>query len=445
MTQTLPTGKTTLPGRVDTLTPEQDAMLKDTWFRLLKVFVQKGQPETVSAPAPVVDEGKKSRWGFRSSSSASSSNKNTENSKDLFLGATKNPQWLSLPLEDAIPMIPGEELAFTFWNMVSSDNADCTVLRFLRARKWDADAALDMLLHCLRWRLVQRVDDITALGEHGVRNTLEKIKPGMGHSFIDNLFSNKAVIGGPDKEGRPIAYLNVRFHRKEDQDHEVLKILCIYFMECSRMIVHQPTETCCLVFNMEGFGLENMDFDFVRFLLQCFEAFYPETLGRCIIHKAPWVFSQVWRVISPMLDPVVATKIFFTNSLDELTEFIDRSVLPPFILGKENIERNKKIPPLPPAGKLLSDNQDSPEYKAYYAVCEQYLYLTFFFTMSKFPAKHPERKKHARMVRHEAIRVEPVLRGRTTFHEIGLADVENNRLILKYFGNIKAIDISDDV
>jgi hypothetical protein len=29
----------------------------------------------------------------------------------------------------------------------------------------------------------------------------------------------------------------------------------------------------------------------VKFIIQCFEANYPETLGLLLIHNAPWVFS----------------------------------------------------------------------------------------------------------------------------------------------------------
>ncbi|KAG0283822.1 hypothetical protein BGZ96_011815, partial [Linnemannia gamsii] len=60
---------------------------------------------------------------------------------------------------------------------------------------------------------------------------------------------------------------------------------------------------------------------FVKFLVQCFEAYYPESLGILIIHKAPLVFWGVWKIIEPWLDPVVASKIRFTRGDKELTDF----------------------------------------------------------------------------------------------------------------------------
>lgn len=61
------------------------------------------------------------------------------------------------------------------------------------------------------------------------------------------------------------SFINVRFHGKEDQPLEVIKLLTMYVMETSRVVVHQPVEAACIVFNMEGFTLKNM-VSFVIFL-----------------------------------------------------------------------------------------------------------------------------------------------------------------------------------
>ena len=53
-------------------------------------------------------------------------------------------------------------------------------------------------------------------------------------------------------------------------------------------------DTACVVFDMTGFSLANMDYAPVKFMIKCFEAHYPESLGVCLVHKAPWVFSGIW-------------------------------------------------------------------------------------------------------------------------------------------------------
>lgn len=54
------------------------------------------------------------------------------------------------------------------------------------------------------------------------------------------------------------SFINVSLHLKEDQPVEVIKLLTMYVMETSRVVVHQPVESACIVFNMDGFTLKNM-------------------------------------------------------------------------------------------------------------------------------------------------------------------------------------------
>ena len=55
-----------------------------------------------------------------------------------------------------------------------------------------------------------------------------------------------------------ISFINVSLHLKEDQPSEIIKLLTMYVMETSRVVVHQPVEANCIVFNMDGFTLKNM-------------------------------------------------------------------------------------------------------------------------------------------------------------------------------------------
>jgi hypothetical protein len=184
-----------LPGHVGNLTVKENDMLKQLWTRLFELFKQKGTEWTPGAK--VEETPVKKGWFGKKDTSA-------EKSTDLFIGTNTDPQWMTLPLEKALPLIPGADLRGTFWNMVATDNPDAVVLRFLRARKWDLDAAYNMLANSLRWRLSMRIDDVVALGENGLRDELNKLKPEMGDSFITQLNSGKAYLGGPDKAGRGI-------------------------------------------------------------------------------------------------------------------------------------------------------------------------------------------------------------------------------------------------
>ena len=57
-------------------------------------------------------------------------------------------------------------------------------------------------------------------------------------------------------------------------------------------------------------------------MIKCFEANYPESLGVVLVHKSPWIFQSIWKIIRGWLDPVVAGKVHFTKNIDELSKFI---------------------------------------------------------------------------------------------------------------------------
>lgn len=289
------------PGHAGRLTADETAALKKFWLRLFDLFKQVGQP----CQLPIKQEAPKPRgrlWRLTSGGEKKSD-------ELVFIGHTSDPRWMNLPLKEAIPLIPGDRLARTFWNMVATDNPDSAVLRYLRARKWDFEAAYWMLANTLRWRLYMRIDDITALGEVGLHSHLNHLRPGMGEQFLAQMRSGKATLGGPDKHFRGVAFLNVQLHHKEDQPHEVIQIVGLYLVETARLFCGYPMDTACIVFNLEKFTLANMvreelytllqeilttrvqDLELLKFMITSLQNYYPETLGLILIHKAPWIFS----------------------------------------------------------------------------------------------------------------------------------------------------------
>ena len=86
---------------------------------------------------------------------------------------------------------------------------------------------------------------------------------------------------------------------------------------------------------MTGFSLANMDYTPVKFMIKCFEANYPESLGAVLVHKAPWVFQGVWSIIKGWLDPVVASKVHFASDEKELSQWVPKNRIPKDIGGDE--------------------------------------------------------------------------------------------------------------
>lgn len=92
----------------------------------------------------------------------------------------------------------------------------------------------------------------------------------------------------------------------------------------------------------------------MKFILKCFEANYPESLGVMIIHNAPWIFSGVWRLIRGWMDPDIAAKVQFTNSVADVEKLIDLDQLPEELGGKEPW-KYEYIEPKEDENKIMED------------------------------------------------------------------------------------------
>ncbi|KAI8647089.1 CRAL-TRIO domain-containing protein [Parasitella parasitica] len=413
------------------LTTEQEGMLKRMWLRLLTLFEQPGQEiQTANRELESASSKKAGFFGFGA--------KKEESAHDYFLGATADPRWMSLPLDKALPMIPGNLLREAFWGMVATDNPDSTLLRFLRARKWDFDASYNMLTNTLRWRLEMRTNEIVSLGETGLIEELEKAKKGLGVLFKKQMEQKMVTLGGPDRKARGVCFVNVQVHHKEDQPLEIMKLLTIYIMETSRVICDYPMDTVCIVFNLENFTMANMDFEVVKFLVGCFQAYYPETLGLACVHKAPWVFSTIWNLITPILDPVVASKIVFTKNLEELEKYLPSDTLPIIITGDKSHPAldDLEAESTPKAG-YRTPPADNPRIRNYWETVDEYEVKTREWCKASREAGGDEaaldRLKLGQHYRVTRVKAEKVLRGETTYHVKGLICVdENDRLLINY-------------
>lgn len=207
----------------------------------------------------------------------------------------------------------------TFWNMIMMDDPDVIVLKFLRARKWNVPAGVAMMAACMKWRIEYGVDSIIRKGEEGYLNQ---------EGFLNQLRMGKTFVQGTDRHGRPVVYINVRLHKASDQSPKTLEEFIVFSMESVRLMLTPPLiEKATIIIDMSGFGLANMDWKSLAFIVKCLESYYPESLNVLVVHNPPWVFQGLWKIIAPMLDPVVRAKIQITKSPDELKIHIDEKHL----------------------------------------------------------------------------------------------------------------------
>ncbi|CAI7625097.1 unnamed protein product [Penicillium bialowiezense] len=245
-------------------------------------------------------------------------------------------------IQKALSEITPTELRTGVLDTLKHDHPDAMMLRFLRARKWDVPKAFAMMMEAIVWRVKEMHvdDDVMAKGElHALKQTKNKSSTSeqkAGTDFLSQMRMGKSYVHGVDRVGRPIVVVRVRLHKPGAQTEESLERYIVHVIESVRLTLASPVETAAVLFDMTGFGLSNMEYPPVKFILKCFEANYPESLGIMLIHNAPWVFSGIWRLIRGWMDPEIAAKVQFTNSVSDLEKFIPKDQIVKEMGGAED-------------------------------------------------------------------------------------------------------------
>lgn len=211
---------------------------------------------------------------------------------------------------------------------------DATLLRFLRARKFNFDLAKQMLLSHEVWRKSFGVDDIVKNFDFHEKAEVNKIYPRFYHKT--------------DLEGRPV-YIEqlgsvdtAALNQVTDQSRLLKQLVWEYekfisdrLPACSAA-AGRHIGTSCTIIDLKGVGITK--FNSVRAFVQEASAIgqnqYPETMGKFYIINAPYLFSTIWSLIKLWLDPVTVAKISILSSDYKKYLGIPDENLPKFLGGK---------------------------------------------------------------------------------------------------------------
>ena len=196
--------------------------------------------------------------------------------------------------------------------MVKSD--DWWTLRFIKWNRNNEEKALTHMLNAFKWR--------KSFGLHD-RNVND----------IPCEFAKAAAIFpyGHDYKGRPIIYLRVKVYRKIQQ-------LNLFFQQFVTGIVnHVDLESgrkgYVFVFDVTGMGIVNVDFDFLKFLIQLIQNYYPYGLRYAICYNVPKVLRPLWSVAKLFLGHTEKT-FRFCNNAEELRRYIPSDSLLRYMGGE---------------------------------------------------------------------------------------------------------------
>ena len=86
------------------------------------------------------------------------------------------------------------------------------------------------------------------------------------------------VLGGPDKQARPVIFVFVRKHDKYNRDIAEVERFIVYHLELAIKLSNPEEEKLCIVMDLTGFSLKNMDYEAVRLLVDILQNNYQEIL-----------------------------------------------------------------------------------------------------------------------------------------------------------------------
>lgn len=254
-----------LPGRPGNLTAEQEAKLKEMWAATLSVF---GLPELGDTNGDASSTiGSETMEQTEQKSRAGTFSSEKKKKKRIGMFSRKHNDDVLRENVDGVSAMDGddkygqtkayrkvlesqspEDLRHAFWSMVKHDNPDGLLLRFLRARKWDVQNALMMLVAAMHWRMQEMHvdDDIIRKGEAGSLEDSASSNAAVkkeGEDFLAQLKLGKSFLHGTDREGRPMCFVRVRLHKQGEQSEASVERFTVYTIETARYLLGSNVDT----------------------------------------------------------------------------------------------------------------------------------------------------------------------------------------------------------
>lgn len=253
-------------------------------------------------------------------------------------------------------------------------NNNYSLLKWLKARQFDVEAAEKMLRASLIWRQQMQVDSI--LTDFQAPNVLKEFFP--------------IASFGHDRNGQPIFYFNFGHMDSKGLLYSSRKVDCVKYLvqwleislaECREQSVkhNRLIESLTVLVDLENFDVKtalykpvfNLYLEFVA----VHEQNFPEALSQAILIKTPKVFSIFYAVLKPLLAEETKKKVVMCgkdNWQEELFKKIHPDEVPKYLEGNlvDEVDGNpfctsklNRGGPVPKSYYLKISKENNPDFQ----------------------------------------------------------------------------------
>ncbi|KAJ3036030.1 cytosolic factor, phosphatidylinositol/phosphatidylcholine transfer protein [Rhizophlyctis rosea] len=216
-----------------------------------------------------------------------------------------------------------------------SKHDDNTLLRFLRARKFQLPAAKKMFTDFLAWRKEFGTDTILQDFDFPEYPVVQKYYPRFYHK-VDKLGRPVYIEQLGNVDPKQLWQVTTPERMLKNHVYGYEKLVQYRLPACSKA-THTQIEQSCTILDLKGVYLSQFSnvYSMVKQVSSIAQNYYPEMLGKMYIINAPMLFTTCWGLVKPLLDEVTVSKINILGGSykSKLLETIDEGCLPKFLGG----------------------------------------------------------------------------------------------------------------
>lgn len=133
----------------------------------------------------------------------------------------------------------------------------------------------------------------------------------------------------PDRKGNIPVFMRIRVYQKIPIVQRFLKAFLFQIIEQADKRANG--KGICLVFDLQGAGMNNVDMDLLFFVITTLVNYFPKGLSYMLVHELPWILRSFWSIAKQWLSDH-KDLVKFSDS-QTIYEYFKEENLPDFLGG----------------------------------------------------------------------------------------------------------------